>query len=316
MKRLLKANDLILMEAAVVERLRRDSSLELHPRLVHAHFVSSELGRRALRDIYQSYCDVAMEAELPLLLCAPTWRANRERVRESGVALEINSHAIGFMMKFRAEQGLSGTDIRIGGLIGCKNDCYRPDEALQSKESEDFHSWQIEQLSGAGVDFLLASTLPDVGEAVGIARAMSATRVPYIINFVINRNGSVLDGTPLSEAITSVDESVTHKPLGFMVGCSHPSFLNPAAHPPSLFARLVGFQGNASSMDHADLDGTSEVQVDDVSNWAQEMLVLNERHGVKILGGCCGTGVEHLRRLVELRAESRAGRENMDGGAG
>lgn len=291
------------MEAAVVERLRRECGVELHPGLVHAHFVSSEFGRRALWDIYESYTDVSQEASMPLLLCAPTWRANKERVREAGVAPEINSEAVDFMMSFRNEQGLSEADVKIGGIIGCKNDSYLPDEALSSSESEEFHSWQIEQLSGAGVDFLLATTLPELGEAIGIARAMSATTTPYIINFVINRNACVLDGTPLFEAISLVDESVTVSPLGFMVGCSHPSFLNPAAQPPSLLGRLIGFQGNASSKDHADLDGESEVQVDDVSVWAQTMLALNERYGVKILGGCCGTGAEHLRRLVALRDE-------------
>ena len=29
-----------------------------------------------------------------------------------------------------------------------------------------------------------------------------------------------------------------------------------------------------------------------------EMLALNRRFGVKILGGCCGTGVDHLRYLA------------------
>lgn len=306
MYRLLEVSDLVLMEAAVVERLRRDAGVPLHPRLLHAHFVSSERGRCALEDIYRSYIDVALEAHLPLLLCTPTWRANRERVREAGVAADINSEAARFMCNLRERLGPSGRSIRIGGVIGCKNDCYRPDEALSSAESEDFHTWQIDRLSDAGVDFLLASTLPEVGEAIGIARAMSTTRVPYIISFVVNRDACVLDGTPLWEAIRVLDESVSDCPLGFMVGCSHPSFLDPTRQPSSLFRRLVGIQGNASSMDHADLDGQAEVQIDDLSEWARAMLTLNENHGVTILGGCCGTEAEHLRRLVALRGEASA----------
>jgi S-methylmethionine-dependent homocysteine/selenocysteine methylase len=302
MKQLLKAHDLILMEAAVVERLRRNCNIELHPKLVHAGFVSSEPGRQALKDVYQSYVDVAREARMPILLCAPTWRASRERVRQAGVSREINAQAVDFMSTFRST---GETPVRIGGIIGCRNDCYQPEEALSPAESEDFHSWQIERLAEAGVDFLLASTLPEVDEAKGIARAMSLTRVPYLISFVINSNACVLDGTPLYEAVSLVDESVSDKPLGFMVNCSHPSFLDPALQPRSLFQRLVGFQGNASSMDQADLDGQANVQVDDVSEWARAMLVLNERYGVKILGGCCGTGVDHLRGLVALRGEGQ-----------
>ena len=62
MRRFVETHDLILMEAAVVERLRRESGVDLHPRLVHAGFVSSESGRRALTEVYQSYVDVAHEA--------------------------------------------------------------------------------------------------------------------------------------------------------------------------------------------------------------------------------------------------------------
>jgi S-methylmethionine-dependent homocysteine/selenocysteine methylase len=280
---------------------------------VHAHFVQEEAGRRALSEVYQSYVDVARVASLPLLLCAPTWRANEERVREAAASADINSQAVGFMGRFRTGADVAGSSIRIGGVIGCRNDCYRPDEALSPTESEAFHSWQIDRLSAAGVDFLLASTLPEVGEAIGIARAMSATDTPFIINFVINRHACVLDGTPLHEAVRIVDESVQRRPLGFMVGCSHPSFLDPGKQPSSLFTRLVGFQGNASSLDHADLDGQDQVQVDDVSDWAREMLMLNDRFGVKILGGCCGTGVDHLRRLVELRHQAQAGSGNSMG---
>lgn len=305
MKRFLEAHDLILMEAAVVERLRRDSGIELHPRLVHAHLVSSEPGRQALEGVYQSYVDVALEARLPLLLCAPTWRANSERVREAGVSSEINAEAVSFMSTFRAGVEPPALSIKIGGVIGCRNDCYLPEEALSPAEAEEFHSWQVDRLADAGVDFLLASTLPDVSEAIGIARAMSATRVPYIINFVINRSTCVLDGTPLGEAMSLVDQSVSDRPLGFMVGCSHPSFLDPASQPTSLFDRLIGFQGNASSMDHADLDGQAHVQVDDVSEWSRAMLVLNERYGVRILGGCCGTGADHLRGLAEFRGQAQ-----------
>jgi S-methylmethionine-dependent homocysteine/selenocysteine methylase len=83
-----------------------------------------------------------------------------------------------------------------------------------------------------------------------------------------------------------------------MVNCSHPSFLNAAEQPPSLFERLVGYQANASSMEHTSLDGQTEIQVDNVAEWAREMLALNREYGVKILGGCCGTGTEHIECLA------------------
>ena len=86
-----------------------------------------------------------------------------------------------------------------------------------------------------------------------------------------------------------------------MVNCAHPSFLCAATQPPRLFERLIGFQANASALDHCELDNASQLQEDDLTSWGDEMLALNRRFGVKILGGCCGTGVDHLRYLAAGR---------------
>jgi len=294
MKELIETNRLILMECAVVERLRRTGKVQLHPSLVNAPLIYDETGRTALREIFQEYIDIARTANAPLLLCTPTWRANRERVAASGVAPQINADAVRFM------QELCGTDsrIQIGGMIGCKNDCYKPDEGLSADEAEAFHAWQIEQLSGAKPDFLIAETLPCVEEALGIARAMSATGVPYVISFVISRDGRVLDGTPLADAIRQIDDATERSAVGFMVNCTYPSFLCAQHQPPELFDRLIGFQANASSLDHCDLDGADQLESEPVSTWGDLMMNLHSEFGMKILGGCCGTDGSHMRYLA------------------
>lgn len=294
MKELLKINRRILMECAVVERLRRAGAVQLHPSLVNAPLIYDEAGRIALHEIYQEYIQIARIADAPLLLCTPTWRANRERVAASGVAPQVNADAVRFMQELR------GTDsgIQIGGMIGCKNDCYKPKEGLSADEAEAFHAWQIEQLAGAQPDFLIAETLPCVEEALGIARAMSATGVPYVISFVISRDGRVLDGTPITDAIRRIDAATVRNAAGFMVNCAYPSFLCAEHQPPELFDRLIGVQANASSLDHCDLDGAGQLESEPVSTWGDLMMNLHTAFGIKILGGCCGTDGDHLRYLV------------------
>ena len=158
-------------------------------------------------------------------------------------------------------------------------------------------------MAGSGADYLIAETICTVPEAEGIARAMGKTGLPYIISFVIGRDGCILDGTSLLDGILAVDKTVKEKPLGFMVNCAWPGFLNRERQPVELFERLIGFQANGSSLDHADLDHADELQVDDVAVWGEAMLDLNRIHGVKILGGCCGTGVEHLEYLARFTRE-------------
>lgn len=299
MRQLLEEYPVLLTEAAVVERLRRAAGVPLHPRLVHALFLYQEPARRSLREIYQEYIDIAVAGGLPLILCTPTWRANRERLTEAGVGRNVNGDAVCFLRELARAARTGGPPIRIAGLIGCKNDCYAPAEALSAAAAERFHAWQVERLVEGGVDCLMAVTLPELGEAQGIARAMARSGSPYVISFVIDRSGRVLDGTPLFDAVRAVDNTVAPAPLGFVVNCAHPSFLRPESQPPALFERLIGYQANASSLDHCELDGAEELAVDDLDGWGSSMVELNRRYGVRILGGCCGTGAEHLRWLAE-----------------
>ncbi len=296
---IISENDVILMEAAIVERLRRSAAVSLHPTLVHAPLIYDEKGRQAMDAIYQSYVEIAQKNDIPIFLCTPTWRANQSRVIEAGVDNQINQHATKFLIDLKTANKPFSDKIKVGGLIGCKNDCYTPQEGLSQSEAEKFHSWQIEQLVKGGVDFLIAETLPSVEEAIGIAKAMAKSQTPYFISFVISRNGNVLDGTSLSEAVSRVDEVVSVKPVGFMVNCAFPTFLCVDKQPEQLFHRLMGYLANASSLDHCDLDGAENLEMDSVDEWGDNMLSLNQNFGIKVLGGCCGTGVEHLNYIVK-----------------
>jgi homocysteine S-methyltransferase len=298
MKQLLENNSLILMEAAVIERLRRTGDIPLHSSLANGPLIYDRAGRRALSRIYQGYIDIALKAELPILLCTPTWRTNQERVIEPGIAPSINTDAVRFMQELRDAQKTSVASIKIGGMIGCKNDCYRPDQGLAAPEAEIFHAWQIGQLARTGVDFLIGETLPNIEEALGIAKAMEKTGIPYIISFVISRDSYLLDGTDLNSAVELIDSKTNKPPLGFMVNCAYPTFLCAARQPAALFKRLIGYQANASALDHCDLDGAEQLEAEDITDWGDAMLELNRSHGVKILGGCCGTGNVHLKHLV------------------
>ncbi|MEP6223787.1 homocysteine S-methyltransferase family protein, partial [Marinobacter sp.] len=166
-------------------------------------------------------------------------------------------------------------------------------------EAKEFHEWQINQLASEGVDFLIAVTLPSVEEAAGIAVAMEATGLPYIISFVIGSDGKVLDGTEIQTAFEYVDTKTVNSPLGYFVNCSFPSFLKTESLSENAIDRLIGIQANASSLSHAELDGSEELKSESVSEWGSLMLQLSSSFGVKILGGCCGTDGRHLEYLTE-----------------
>jgi S-methylmethionine-dependent homocysteine/selenocysteine methylase len=296
---LLERHALILAEAAIAERLRRMDGVTLHPSLFNSPMIHDGRAGMLMAELYREYVEIARSAGVPILLAAPTWRLDRERIRDAGVPGAINRDAVAYMRRVRADSGYD--QAVVGALLGPKNDCYDPQAALAADEAEEFHQWQACELASAGAEYLLAQTIPAVSEAEGVARAMISTGVPSIISFCINRFGRVLDGCPLDEAIARIDGATGGALLGYMVNCSHPTFLHPAKMEPAALRRLIGFDANASSMDHQELEGSTVTRQDSREDWVEEMLKLNQHHGVKILGGCCGTDDSYLRGLVAGR---------------
>ncbi len=288
----LESSPFFLMEAAIVERLRRAHPERLHPRLAIAPLVHSADGRALLTPLYQEYIAIARAAELPLILSTPTWRADKDRCREARIAADLNAEAAAFMQGFKQDYA----SLQVAGQIGCRNDCYRPEEALSPAEAYEFHAWQIERLTGA--DLLYAVTLPAAGEALGMARAMAETDRPYLISFVIGKDGRILDGTPLAQAIERIDSGTRRPPVGYGVNCCYPAFLQAADLSNHAADRMLSVQANASSLTHAELEAADTVEAEPVEEWAGGMLALHRILGLKILGGCCGTSAEHLRSLT------------------
>ena len=295
---LLKKSPLILTECAISERLRRRPDTELHPILFNTPLIYESNGRKRLEEIYRSYQEVASQAKLPILLCAPTWRVDKDRVDEAGAPSSINQDAVTFMKRFRSRHNSEDSRIITGALLAPKNDCYSPQAALGRSESSEFHGWQIDKLAEADAEVIIAQTMPAVSESLGMADRLAVSGKPYIISFVINRSGSVLDGSPLIEAIDRIDQTVASPPTGYMINCVYPTFLDAENQSPDLFKRLVGIQANASSKDHDQLDGSERLQQDPLPDWSKNMQALHKKFGVKILGGCCGTDQRYLRDLV------------------
>jgi len=298
-QRILENNDLVLMEAAVVERLRRNEGIELHPTLVNAPLIYDHEGKNESEKIYREYIDIAKHNDKPIFICTPTWRANYSRVIESGINQNINIDAVQFLKSIRDKYGDFSTKIKIGGLIGCKNDCYLPEQGLSVTESMEFHSWQISQLVKGGADFLIAETLPNLDEAVGISKSLEKSGLPYFISFVIARNGNVLDGNSLSNSISTIDQNTKVNPTGYMINCAYPTFLCAENQPSEVLDRLIGYMGNASSLDHCELEDSKELHSEPISDWGSNMLILNRKYQIKALGGCCGTNSDYLNYLCD-----------------
>ncbi len=302
----------ILTEGSMYERLRRLPGARFDAAVAQAAMVFDPPSRQALEQAHREYLDIGRAHGLPMVALTDTWRANRERIERSRFAGEdVNGACARMLCELRDEIASTAAPVFVGGMLGPKGDAYTPGEAPPTDEAESFHSYQVEKLAGTEVDFLKASTLPSVAEAIGLAQAMSRAPLPYFLSFVIRSDGTVLDGTPLGQAFDRIDQTVAAPPAGYYVNCVHPSILLTAleafranSEHSDLLDRLVGFHANTSARSPEELAALVDIESEDPRRYATMMREIHERHGLKILGGCCGSGPEHIEYLARELWES------------
>ena len=307
---MLEREPVILIEGSLIERLRRDPEMRLDPHVEHAGFLFNAAGRAALEALYRTYLDLGRAFDLPMIICTPTWRASPDRLRLAGLpdCDRVCAESFSLLHGIRSSYGPYSERIVIGGLMGCRGDAYDPADALSQKESAAFHRTQIGALRRCGVDVVLAATLPALSEALGIAQAAADIQVPTVVSFVLRPTGTLLDGTPLGEAIARID-SAGQAPPGIMVNCVHPTgfaagFAGQAVAFPALHGRVLGLQANTSRLTPEQLDELDHLDAGDAPEvFADAMLHAHRVSGIRILGGCCGTDERHIRCIAErLRA--------------
>lgn len=304
LQNLLNSSPFILAEGAVIERLRRSSTIQLDEHVVNSALIYQEAGRTALATIYRQYIDTGQRYNLPLLLSTPTWRAGKERIVAAGLSgYDVNGDNFCFLNSLRTSYGNYANRIAICGLMSCRGDAYKPEEAMPEDLAAQFHAWQADALARSGIDFLLGATLPALSEATGIARALAATGLTYILSFVARPEGTLLDGTPLKEAIASIDAKVTPRPFAYFINCTHASVFRKAMlqeynSSPLVRERVIGLLANTAALSPEELDASTELVEEEPEIFGRSMSALHSDLGIKIVGGCCGTDSRHIECLA------------------
>lgn len=305
LKTFLSGNELLLMEGAISERLKREYQIRLDPDVTMTQLADSPKGREALRSLWKEYLHIAEDFGVPYLALTPTRRANRDRMERAGCNSSILKRHVELL---RSVQEESKVPMFVGGLLGSYEDAFSAKGGLNEREAFAYHSWQAEALMAGKPDFLMAGLMPELPETIGMAKVLSDAGVPYLISFTLRRDGRLIDGTPLSDAIKSIDDAAERAPLCYMTNCIHPSLVKEALLQPfnqteAVRSRFLGIQGNASPLSYDQLDQSPELKTSPPEEYAQSMLELKKVSSIRIFGGCCGTDGRHLTQTMKLLSE-------------
>jgi homocysteine S-methyltransferase len=258
-------------------------------------------GRALLRSYYEGYAAIAEAAGAGLRLEAPTWRANPDwgaRLGDDAEALDdVNRLAIDFLHGLAEEWAGRVDGTTVVGMVGPRGDVGADGVVRSADEAAAYHAPQVAAFAAAGASEVVALTLTDTEEAIGIVRAAEAAGIPVGISFSVETDGRLVDGTSLADAVTTVDREAA--PAYFMVNCAHPRHVLPAVEPAGSWReRIRGLRSNASTQSHDELDEAETLDEGDL-----DLLVAShravEQHlpALEIVGGCCGTDVRHVAAL-------------------
>lgn len=297
---------IMLLQGSVGDRIKRNFTFRNPPKpLKLAGLYYSPDGRRGLEATFRDYTEIARKYDLPLMLHPYAAALSPEVLKDTpaaGCDVVMDNY-------LHCRNVVDDYDIRdkvfIGNSLGFSADAYRPETALPEEEAYIHHSRLAKILDASPIDHSRAGLNSALGEAAGAARALADTSLPYLISFLVRKDGRLLDGTWLHDAIEYIDSKTEkHPPLFYQVNCVHPRNMISCLEQPYnqtelVRTRFLGLEGNGSDLSPEDLDDSPIVRSSPPEEWADDMMRLYHEYGFKLLGGCCGTDHDHLEALAK-----------------
>jgi S-methylmethionine-dependent homocysteine/selenocysteine methylase len=282
-ERLRSTAPLVLDGATGTELERRGVATTLPLWSAHALLHAPEIVERIHRD----YVDAGAEA-----LTANTFRTHRRSLARGGLGERAAALTRDAVALARHAARDAGRRVWVLGSAAPLEDCYRPDLVPGDAELAREHAEHADALAAAGVDAILVETMNSVREAAAAARAGLATGLPVLVSFTCGAGALLLSGERLADAR---DALAPLGPHALLVNCLPPRAV-PACLPVLAGSGLpFGAYANLGAPN----DATGFTRSDDCSprEFAAHAAAWCAA-GARIVGGCCGTGPEHVRALA------------------
>lgn len=288
-----------LTDAGLETVLVFDEGIDL-PQFAAFPLVDREEGRAALRRYYEPFLELSRDRGVPLVLSAPTWRANTDWGRvlgyEDDELAAVNRRAVEFVESVAAGYD----DVVVEGSVGPRSDAYNPTLLMDADDAQQYHAGQLQTFADAGCTQATALTLTYPEEGIGIARAAKAAGIPIVVGFTVETDGRLPSRHSIEETIIAVDDATDGAAEFFVINCAHPTHFAHALPEGDSRTRIGGLRANASTLSHAELDEAEELDSGDPDDLAARYVALRrELPELELVGGCCGTDIRHVTAICD-----------------
>ncbi|OGV50153.1 MAG: bifunctional homocysteine S-methyltransferase/methylenetetrahydrofolate reductase [Lentisphaerae bacterium GWF2_52_8] len=240
-----------------------------------------------ISEIHKSYVDAGAN-----VLTTNTYSANFNKLARFGLGeklCEINEAAVLLARKAAGENVLVAASVGPVGELSIELEDYRGKSVAMLAE-------QIAVLEKAGADFIIFETLSSVQDTEFACAAISSgSNLPYVLSFSLDRNAETAKGETLG-ALLNVCAGAARPPtaLGLNCGEGPEGMLNTLELLRSQVDYPIIVQPNAGVPKNVDGRMIYMSSPEYLTTYALRYVNL----GARGVGGCCGTGPEHIRDMA------------------
>ncbi len=227
------------------------------------------------------------------ILYAPTFSGNRIKLEEYGLADRLEEINQKLVMHTREA---AGNKVLVAGDITMTGKQLYPIGSLYFEELVEIYKEQIRCMVKAGVDLLVAETIMNLQEArAAVLAAKEVCDLPIMVTMTFQEDGRTLYGTDPKTALI-VLQSLGADAVG--VNCSAgPDAMIPIIEEMKKYAVVPLIAKPNAGLPKIDENGKNYFDMD-ADTFADFMEKLAQA-GAAILGGCCGTTPEYIKKIKE-----------------
>lgn len=242
-----------------------------------------------LQELQQAYVESGSR-----IVYAPTFGANRISMENFGVqdrAAEWNARLV------RISKDGVGTRALVAGDMSTTGRLLEPVGDMTYEKLYQAYQEQIRALADAGADLLVAETMLSVDETVvALDAAQSVCDLPMMCSLSLEADGTAMYGGNAVEAVLTLQEmgaaavglncSVGPDQLESVVAGMKAVAQVPIIAKPNAGMPVINDKGEA----------VYDMNADDFARHTKRLV----EAGAGLVGGCCGTAPEYIRKLAEL----------------
>jgi homocysteine S-methyltransferase len=238
-----------------------------------------------VREVHADY--VAAGADI---LETNTFGANRTKLMTHGLAeqtREIN------LQGARIAREVAGTEVFVAGAIGPLGIRIEPWGKMAVEEAQEIFRDQAQALLDGGVDAFILETFSDLNEVLAAIRGVrDISKLPLMVQMTIEEDGNSTEGTP-PEVFAKRLEEWGADVIGLNCSVGPQTMLDAVERISTVTGKKLSVQPNAGKPQLIEGRNIYLCSPEYMASYAKKFV----QHGVRIVGGCCGTTPQHIKAI-------------------